>query len=146
MIIAMVGVGPPATEQEIVVRAWRFAGVLRTSRYRRTLSRLRRDGVVVEDERGLIDIAEPDGWIGRISREKLAVIVALNGAAAPLSHSPLYPVFPGSERRITPRQSPLATQGAASGTARCPGRPGCVVDAAEEALRARPSTASGCGG
>jgi hypothetical protein len=88
VLVAMIGAGRPIAEQDLVVRAWRVGRLLRQNRYRRAVERLRRDGVLEEDEEGLLVIAEPDAWIGRVPARAMAVIDAQERPAAPLSHSP----------------------------------------------------------
>jgi hypothetical protein len=111
VIVAMIGAGGPIAQQDLVVRAWRVGGLLRQNRYRRAVERLRRDGVLEENEEGLLVIAEPDRWIGRISARAMAVINALDGPASPLSR---YPLVSGPRRiqeKNPLRQLPLRVPG-----------------------------------
>ena len=80
VLMVLGGVGCPLGEEALLQRVKIAGPPLRDSRYRQAIERLRQDGVLVEVEPGLLGIAEPDAWSGRIDEERLAAIDAARGS------------------------------------------------------------------
>jgi hypothetical protein len=73
-VLAALAASSASPEEDVIARAARIGGMLPRKRYKRDLSRLLRGGVVERVGRGLLAIAEPDRWAGRIRPAALASI------------------------------------------------------------------------
>ncbi len=111
VLMVLAGAGRPMDEQDVVLLARRIGGLLRESRYRKAVERLRQDGVLAEVEPGRLAVAEPDAWTGRVSAGTLAVIDRLSDPRSPSRHLPVYLVFLVKESNLTLVGSPLGAPG-----------------------------------
>jgi hypothetical protein len=125
VLMVLGGVGRPMGEQAVLDGVRFVAPPMRESRYRKAIERLRQGRVISEVEPGLLGIAEPEAWVGRIAPQRLASIDAALAVLAELES----PSPPGRE----------------SGTKGKPGRPsrGKIAEPEQpQRERVSPSTAS----